>query len=100
MRSPGANAPYVPEAELGAMPPEARLHEPELALSGGADGLDVQRWVVAGSPAWLRPGGVLLVETGRSQADLTAALMTAAGLEPSLHTDPEIGGCVVAGLRT
>lgn len=92
-----ANAPYVPEAEVSRMPPEARLHEPAVALSGGADGLDVQRPVVAEAPRWLRPGGVLLVETGVPQAALTAGLMRAAGLATTLHTDPEVGGCVVAG---
>ena len=95
-----ANAPYVPQAELAGMPPEARLHEPVAALSGGTDGLAHQRWVVAGAPAWLRPGGLLLVETGRSQVDLTMGLMADAGLATSLHTDPEVGGCVVAGRRT
>lgn len=92
-----ANAPYVPDDEVARMPPEARLHEPPVALSGGPDGLDVQRRVVAGAPAWLRPGGVLLVETGRPQAGRTVGLMEAAGLATTLHTDPSIGGCVVAG---
>ena len=38
-----ANAPYVPTEAIGLMPPEARLHEPQPALDGGADGLDVIR---------------------------------------------------------
>jgi release factor glutamine methyltransferase len=92
-----ANAPYVPEEEVGRMPPEARLHEPTAALSGGTDGLDVQRLVVADAPWWLRPGGALLVETGLTQAARTAALMRAVGLATTLHTDHETGGCVVAG---
>ncbi len=52
-----ANAPYVPTDSIGQMPPEARLHEPPVALDGGADGVDVQRRVAAGPPAgWRRPG--------------------------------------------
>ena len=51
------------------MPPEARDHEHRVALDGGADGLDVQRRVVAGAGAWLRAGRLLVIETGRSQAD-------------------------------
>jgi release factor glutamine methyltransferase len=74
------NAPYVPTAAIDTMPPEARDHEPRVALDGGADGLDVQRRVAADAPAWLRPGGALLVETGADQAAHTAALFTAAGL--------------------
>ena len=40
-----ANVPYVPTEEIGLLPPEARLHEPRVALDGGADGLDVLRRV-------------------------------------------------------
>ena len=64
------------------MPPEARDHEPRIALDGGADGLDVQRRVAADAPAWLRPGGALLIETGADQAPRTAAVFAAAGLVP------------------
>ena len=42
-----ANAPYVPTAAIATMPPEARLHEPVLALDGGADGLDLHRRIAA-----------------------------------------------------
>jgi release factor glutamine methyltransferase len=61
-----ANAPYVPTDAVGLMPPEARLHEPLVALDGGADGLDVLRRVIAGAPEWLAPGGHLLVESSES----------------------------------
>jgi release factor glutamine methyltransferase len=50
-----ANAPYVPTGEIGLQPAEARLHEPRVALDGGADGLDVLRRVIAGAPPWLAP---------------------------------------------
>jgi release factor glutamine methyltransferase len=70
-----ANAPYVPTAALEFLPPEARLHEPRLALDGGADGLAVLRRVAAQAPRWLADGGHLLVEAGRSHvAELAAAL--------------------------
>ena len=45
-----ANAPYVPTDAIALMPPEARDHEPSVALDGGPDGLDVQRRVVTASP--------------------------------------------------
>lgn len=94
-----ANAPYVPDDEVAVMPPEARLHEPLTALAGGPEGLSVQRRVVADAAAWLRRGGVLLVETSHRQARLTAQMMSAAGLETSVEVEPEIGGCVVVGIR-
>ncbi len=55
-----ANVPYVPTEEVGLLPPEARDHEPRVALDGGADGLDVLRRVTAAAPEWLAPGGHLL----------------------------------------
>jgi release factor glutamine methyltransferase len=90
------NAPYVPTDEIAMMPPEARDHENRVALDGGSDGLDVQRGVCAGAAEWLSPGGTLVIETGRTQADRTAALVRSAGLEPRIVTDPEIGGVAVA----
>jgi release factor glutamine methyltransferase len=94
-----ANAPYVPTRAIASMPPEARDHEHAVALDGGPDGLDVQRRLVADAPAWLAPGGLLLVETGRDQAECTAALVADAGLAARVHHDDEIGGCAVSGER-
>ncbi len=92
-----ANAPYVPTAEIALMPPEARDHEPSVALDGGSDGLDVARRVVAAARGWLAPGGHVLVETSRRQAPSLAAAVTAAGLAPRVVTDDDLGGTVVIG---
>ena len=75
-----ANVPYVPTDAIALMPPEARDHEPRVALDGGADGLDVARRVVAGAPGWLAPGGALLFETSEDQAAAAVATVAAAGL--------------------
>jgi release factor glutamine methyltransferase len=91
------NAPYVPHDAIALMPPEARLHEPAVALDGGADGLDVQRRVIAGAGPWLAPGGRLLIETGVAQAPTTRALMTAAGLAVTVHHDDDLSATVVVG---
>jgi release factor glutamine methyltransferase len=91
-----ANAPYVPTAEIGLMPAEARDHEPRVALDGGADGLDVARRVVAAAPRWLAPGrGVVLVETSERQAPVLADAAAAAGLRPAVVTDENTGGTAV-----
>jgi release factor glutamine methyltransferase len=74
------NAPYVPTDEIAMMPSDARDHEHRIALDGGPDGLEVHRRVAAGARHWLRPGGTLLIETGRRQADATAAACAGAGL--------------------
>jgi release factor glutamine methyltransferase len=94
-----ANAPYVPTGSIGLMPPEARLHEPRVALDGGLDGLDVLRRVVAAAPGWLAPGGHLLVETSAAQAPSTIDAVAAAGLRPRMVADPERGATVVTATR-
>ena len=92
-----ANAPYVPTEAIALMPREARDHEHRVALDGGPDGLAVQRRVIAEAPAWLRPDGHVLVETGRSQLDGTSAALRAAGLTVSVASDDESGGLVARG---
>ena len=94
-----ANAPYVPTAEIAMMPPEARDHEPRVALDGGTDGLDVQRRIIEGAGEWLAPGGHLLVETSRRQAAGTLATCELAGLVPRLVTDEGVDGTAVVGRR-
>jgi release factor glutamine methyltransferase len=75
-----ANPPYLPASLIATLPPEVSRFDPRLALDGGADGLDVIRRIVAEAPAWLAPGGALLLETaGGEQARSVVSLMRAAG---------------------
>jgi release factor glutamine methyltransferase len=92
-----ANAPYVPTDAIPLMPPEARDHEPGVALDGGADGLDVQRRVAAVAPRWLAPGGHLLIETSEAQAPHTAAAVAGAGLIPWVERCDELDATAVVG---
>ena len=94
-----ANAPYVPTAEIRLLPPEARLHEPRVALDGGADGLNVLRRVIAEAPAWLAPGGRLLAETSEQQAPQTAAAVARAGLVPRIIRSDRLDATVVVATR-
>ena len=94
-----ANAPYVPTSAIGLMPPEARDHEPAVALDGGDDGLAVLRRIVTGAPAWLAPGGALLFETGTAQIADAVAAVRSAGLGPLVVEDDERGATVVVGTR-
>jgi release factor glutamine methyltransferase len=95
-----ANAPYVPTEAIRLLPPEARLHEPRLALDGGEDGIDVQRRVSATAPLWLAPGGQLLIETSRRQARLTAEAVTRSGLVARVVSSQELDATVVIGEST
>lgn len=88
--------PYVPSREISLMPHEARDHEPRLALDGGADGLDVTRRLAALAPAWLAPGGHLLVESSAHQAPAAAAAFAGHGLAARVESD-DAGGTVVIG---
>jgi release factor glutamine methyltransferase len=90
-----ANAPYVPTEAIATMPPEARDHEPPVALDGGRDGLDVQRRIIAEARDWLSPRAHLLIETGRRQAAGTVAACLAAGLDARVVTDDDLDATVV-----
>ena len=78
------------------MPPEARLHEPVLALDGGVDGLDLHRRIAAGASEWLSPSGTLLIETSEAQAEATAALFAEAGLVASVERDDDLDATAVS----
>lgn len=67
-----SNPPYIPlRSDVAA---EVR-HDPDLALWGGADGLDVVRGVVATAARLLRPGGWFGFEHGEQQADAVRSIM-------------------------
>ncbi|MCA6095159.1 putative protein N(5)-glutamine methyltransferase [Streptomyces sp. SCA3-4] len=92
-----ANAPYVPTDAIGLLPPEARDHEPQVALDGGADGLAVQRRVTDAARRWLAPGGHLLIETSERQAPETAEAFTRNGLTVRVAACDELDATVVIG---
>jgi release factor glutamine methyltransferase len=94
-----ANVPYVPTAEVGLLPPEARTHEPLLALDGGMDGLDVLRRVAAAAPRWLAPGGHLLSETSERQAQPAVEALAGSGLTPRVASSDERNATVIIGTR-
>ncbi len=92
-----ASTPYVPSDAVRLMPPEAREHEPMGALDGGSDGLAVVRRLVAEAPAWLAPGGVVLVETSAAQGEAARTAMAAAGLDAAVLADDEGESTAVRG---
>jgi release factor glutamine methyltransferase len=94
-----ANAPYVPTEAIGLLPPEARLHEPRVALDGGADGLDIQRRLAAEAPPWLAPGGHLLLETSEAQAPQTVEALARSGLSARIVRSDDLDATVVIAAR-
>jgi ribosomal protein L3 glutamine methyltransferase len=66
------NPPYVNAESMAALPPEYK-HEPEMALAGGADGMDIVRRIIAQARNWLTDDGVLVIEIGNERANVEAA---------------------------
>ncbi|WP_274584629.1 50S ribosomal protein L3 N(5)-glutamine methyltransferase [Neisseria leonii] len=66
-----SNPPYVDAESVAALPDEY-LHEPELALGSGSDGLNATRRILARAAEYLNPHGVLLVEIGHNRDMLEA----------------------------
>ena len=73
-----SNPPYIPRAAI-PRDPEVRLFDPEIALYGGDDGLDVVHQVSATGLRLLHSGGTLVIEHGELQAAEIAALLRADG---------------------
>jgi release factor glutamine methyltransferase len=73
-----SNPPYIP---VDAIPrdPEVRLFDPDIALYGGEDGLDVVRQVSSTARRLLHDGGTLVIEHGELQALAIAELLAADG---------------------
>ena len=67
-----SNPPYVDQASMLKLPKEYR-QEPEIALAGGVDGLDIVRKLLRQSRGQLARGGKLMVEIGHNRAALEAA---------------------------
>jgi release factor glutamine methyltransferase len=71
------NPPYVPLEAWESVAPEARDHDPHLALFSGADGLDAIRVLAVRAAVLLSPGGVLGVEHADVQGEAVPAVLTA-----------------------
>lgn len=85
-----SNPPYIP---AGAIPrdPEVRLFDPEHALYGGEDGLDVVHAVSIAARRLLHPGGTLVLEHGELQAAPIAAVLCADGWRAVAHHQDLLG---------
>lgn len=66
------NPPYVNSGSMDVLPQEYR-HEPQLALAGGADGMDLVRRILQAAPRYLSENGVLVLEIGHERDFFEAA---------------------------
>ncbi|MBN3872253.1 peptide chain release factor N(5)-glutamine methyltransferase [Nostoc sp. JL33] len=87
-----SNPPYIPTSTLPTLQPEVVNHEPDLALDGGADGLDCIRHLIEISPSYLQPGGVWLIEMMAGQADLVRELLQNQGSYCKIQIHADLAG--------
>ena len=82
------NPPYVNAASMAELPAEFRA-EPEMALAGGADGMDFIRTLLAGTVAHMTPDAVLVLEIGNERDHFEAAFpeLDVVWLPTELHDD-------------
>ncbi len=85
-----SNPPYIPS---GMVPrdPEVRHYDPELALYGGEDGLDLVRALAVRARALLRGGGTLVIEHAEQQGEAIGSLLAADGWH-AVQTHPDLTG--------
>ncbi|WP_293905974.1 peptide chain release factor N(5)-glutamine methyltransferase [Phenylobacterium sp.] len=95
-----SNPPYIATHVIETLEPEVRVHEPRLALEGGADGLDHYRTLAPEILRVLKPGGQFAVEIGYDQKDAVEALFREAGAS-GVHTMRDLSDRdrVVAGMK-
>jgi len=82
-----SNPPYIPD-DMIPIYPEVHLHDPSMALYGGADGLDLVRKVESSAKRLLRKGGALVIEHADMQGDAIRELILNLGWRQcSTHKD-------------
>jgi release factor glutamine methyltransferase len=72
--------------------PEARDHDPHLALFSGADGLDAIRALETRTARLLRPGGTVGVEHADVQGTSAPAVFAATGRWRDVRDHPDLAG--------
>jgi release factor glutamine methyltransferase len=82
-----SNPPYIPQNAV-PIDPEVRDYDPELALYGGADGLDLIRELADLSHLLLAPSGMLVLEHADGQSDMVCELLLANWQSVRAHPDP------------
>ncbi len=86
------NPPYIPLEAYESVAPEARDHDPHLALFSGDDGLVALRVVEQVAARLLRPSGVAGVEHADVQGDSAPAVFVATGRWSDVRDHPDLAG--------
>ncbi|MBK8198553.1 MAG: peptide chain release factor N(5)-glutamine methyltransferase [Acidobacteria bacterium] len=86
-----SNPPYIARAEIAALEPEVRAHDPAAALDGGPDGLDAYREIIRLAAAGMRPEAPLVLEIGHDQRAAVLGMLAAEGFADLAHS-LDLGG--------
>jgi len=86
------NPPYIPLTAWETVAPEARDHDPHLALFAGDDGLDAIRVVARRAARLLKPGGRVGVEHADLQGESAPAVFAAAGDWRDIRDHEDLSG--------
>nr|WP_042195120.1 peptide chain release factor N(5)-glutamine methyltransferase [Kibdelosporangium sp. MJ126-NF4]CEL21687.1 Protein-N(5)-glutamine methyltransferase PrmC, methylates polypeptide chain release factors RF1 and RF2 [Kibdelosporangium sp. MJ126-NF4]CTQ92467.1 Protein-N(5)-glutamine methyltransferase PrmC, methylates polypeptide chain release factors RF1 and RF2 [Kibdelosporangium sp. MJ126-NF4] len=84
------NPPYVPDD--APVPPEVADHDPDIAVFGGPDGLDIVKSVVTCAARLLKPGGRVGIEHDDSQGDSVPELLTARRVLSEVEDHRDLAG--------
>jgi release factor glutamine methyltransferase len=87
-----SNPPYIPLEAFESVAPEARDHDPGLALWSGADGLDALRVVERVAARLLLPGGVVGAEHADAQGESAPAVLAATGRWSEVRDHRDLAG--------
>lgn len=85
-----ANLPYIPTGTLRSLPISRR--EPNLALDGGPDGLEVFRRLLNIAPGWLAPNGMIVLEIEASRGVQALNIACDIFSEAIIHLHQDLAG--------
>lgn len=89
-----SNPPYLSGADWGELSPGVRDYEPRQALLAGPSGFEVIERIVREVPAFLKPGGRLVMEIGAGQSERVLELFgpgwTGVDCRPDLAGIPRV----------
>ena len=86
------NPPYIPLEAWAGVAPEARDHDPALALWSGEDGLDAMRVLESTAARLLRPGGWVGAEHADVQGESAARVFTGSGRWTEVRDHDDLAG--------
>ncbi len=86
------NPPYIPLDAWESVAPEARDHDPHLALFSGDDGLEAMRILERVAGRLLRPGGVVGAEHADLQGEAAPGVFVAAGRWADVRDHRDLAG--------